>query len=82
MPCHTVPSSQAFVVATLGGMGWGMHPLALIREHLDCGRLVALEPDGMLDVPLYWQQARIASSLMNELSQAVVSAARLGLVQP
>lgn len=81
LPHHTLPSSHAFVAATSGGMGWGMHPRALIQAHLDSGQLVALAPGCELDVPLYWQQARIASRLMDELGRAVVSAARDGLIQ-
>ena len=81
LPCHTMPSPQAFVDAALAGMGWGMHPLALVQDHLEEGRLVTLGPDALLDVPLYWQQARIASALMKGLTAAVTRAARTGLVQ-
>jgi LysR family transcriptional regulator, chromosome initiation inhibitor len=81
MPHHALPSPHAFVAAALGGMGWAMHPLALVRDHLASGQLVELRPDRPWDVPLYWQQARIASALLNELSRAVVAAASKGLVQ-
>lgn len=81
LPRHTVPSPHAFVTAALGGMGWAMHPLALVQHHLDQGQLVPLARDCLLDVPLFWQQARIASSLLEQLSQAVVKAAGNGLVQ-
>lgn len=81
LPRHSLPSSHAFVVAALGGMGWGMHPLAMVQEHLADGRLVELRPRRALDVPLFWQQARIASALLGELSGAVMAAARRGLVQ-
>ena len=81
LPKHTLPSPHAFVAATLGGMGWGMHPLALIREHLSSGRLTELAPTSPLDIPLYWQQTRIASKLMEGLDQAVVSAAQAELIQ-
>jgi LysR family transcriptional regulator, chromosome initiation inhibitor len=81
MPRHTLPSPQAFVVAALGGLGWAMHPEALIREHLDSGALVELKPGRPLDVPLYWQHARMASSLLRELTQAVSLAAKDELVQ-
>lgn len=81
MPRHTLPSPQAFVAAALGGLGWAMHPQALVREHLDSRALVELKPDSPLDVPLYWQHARMASSLLRDLTKAVVAAARDGLVQ-
>ncbi len=80
-PHHTLPSTHAFLAATLMGMGWAVHPLALAKEKLQSGELVELVPDKPLDVPLYWQQARVASSLMEALTQAVVAAARAELIQ-
>jgi LysR family transcriptional regulator, chromosome initiation inhibitor len=80
MPRHTLPSPQAFVAAALGGLGWAMHPQALVREHLDNGALVELKPGCPLDVPLYWQHARVASSLLRDLTQAVNLAAKQGLL--
>lgn len=81
MPRHTLPSPHAFVAATLGGMGWAMHPLALVQDHLVSGQLVELKPGSYWDVPLFWQQARIASALLSELSKQVVMAAKGRLVQ-
>ena len=81
MPRHTLPSSQAFVAAALGGLGWAMHPHALVREHLNSGALVELKQDSLLDVPLYWQHARMASSLLQNLTRAVVAAADEALVK-
>ena len=77
---HTLPSPQAFVAAALGGLGWAMHPLALVEEHLKSGALAELKPGCPLDVPLYWQHARMASSLLRELTRAVCLAAQDGLV--
>lgn len=82
MPHHTLPAPHAFVAAALGGLGWAMQPEALVREHLASGRLVELQPGSALDVPLFWQQARMASGFLSELGAAVVAAARTGLVQP
>ncbi len=78
---HTLPSPQAFVAATLGGLGWALHPLALVGAHLASGALVELVPGSALDMPLYWQQARIASRVMDALTQAVVSASSEVLIQ-
>ncbi|MFZ2987771.1 LysR family transcriptional regulator ArgP [Ideonella sp.] len=75
MPRHTVPSTQAFVTAALAGMGWGMQPQALIARQLQEGALVPLLPDAPLDVPLYWQQARAASGVLDALSRVVLAAA-------
>jgi LysR family transcriptional regulator (chromosome initiation inhibitor) len=79
LPRHTLPSSQAFVTAAVAGMGWGLQPLALIEQHLRDGSLVELVPDTALEVPLYWQHARVASSLLEGLGRAVLAAARHAL---
>lgn len=79
LPRHTLPSPQAFVTAALAGMGWGMHAEALIAPHLAAGTLVELAPGTPLDVPLYWQAARAASTLLAGFSRAVLDAARTSL---
>jgi LysR family transcriptional regulator (chromosome initiation inhibitor) len=80
LPRHTLPSSEAFVTASLAGMGWGLHPELLIRAHLERGALQELVPDTPLDVPLYWQQARAASSLLDGLTREVLAAASAALL--
>lgn len=82
LPRHTLPSSHAFVTATLAGMGWGMHPPALIARHLQDGSLVELVPDTALDLPLYWQSARAASGVLDGLSRDVLAAASAALLPP
>ena len=82
LPRHTLPSSHAFVTATLAGMGWGMHAQALIAGQLEDGSLVELAPGSALDVALHWQTARAASSVLDGLSRAVVAAAGAALLPP
>jgi len=82
LPRHTLPSPHAFIAATVGGMGWGLNPESLVAPYLADGTLVELVPDSPLDVPLYWQHARSASSLVEGLSRQIVGAARGALVQP
>lgn len=82
LPCHLLPSPHAFVDAALGGLGWGLHPQPLVQAWLRSGDLVELIPDGPLDVPLYWQHARMASSLLRDLTAAVRQAAQHALIQP
>ena len=82
LPRHAVPASQAFVAAAVAGMGWGLHPQALIDDHLRQGALVELVPGTPLDVPLHWQHARAASALLDGLSRAVLAAARAALSTP
>jgi LysR family transcriptional regulator (chromosome initiation inhibitor) len=79
LPRHSLPSPQAFALASLAGMGWGMHPESLIAPHLADGTLVELVPDTPLDVDLHWQYARAASGLLDRLTDAVIDAARQAL---
>ncbi len=79
LPRHTLPSAHAFVVAAVTGMGWGMLPHAMVADQLENGTLVELVPGSALDVPLYWQQARAASKLLEGLSQQLLQAARTAL---
>jgi LysR family transcriptional regulator (chromosome initiation inhibitor) len=80
LPRHRVPSSHAFVAAALAGMGWGLHPQALIAAQLKAGTLVELVPRAPLDVALYWQHARAASALLEPLTREVVAAAARALL--
>lgn len=81
LPRHTLPSPQAFVTASVAGMGWGLHPQELIADHLKDGSLIELMPDAALDVALYWQQARATSVLLDELTKEVLAAAGSALIQ-
>lgn len=75
-PVWWVPSTRAFVQATLGGLGWTMNPLPLVQEHLDAGHLMLLRGRAWEDVPLYWQHWRVNSEAMEALTDSVLSAAR------
>jgi len=74
-PVWWLPSSRAFVQATLDGLGWTMNPLPLIKPELDSGRLVPLRARAAEDVPLYWQHWRVNSQAMEALTQSVLAAA-------
>ncbi|WP_113260102.1 LysR family transcriptional regulator ArgP [Agrobacterium cavarae] len=80
-PTHWLPSTQSFVDAALLGMGWGMNPALLVRDHLAEGRLVELVAGTPLDVPLFWQVNRLAADRLKSLTDAVVEVARRELVQ-
>lgn len=75
LPRHKLPSPQAFVAATIAGMGWGMHPQSLIAAELKRGELIELVPDTPFDVPLYWQCARSVSTLLDGLTAEILAAA-------
>lgn len=75
-PTHRIASSQGFIDGALTGLGWGMNPEVLVREHLRAGRLVELIPGQSLDVPLYWQYTRQASGILQPLTRAMQRAAQ------
>ena len=70
------PPSQAFGTAAVPGMGWGLHPQALIEAQLADGSLVERVPGQPLDVPICWQTVRAASGLLDGLSRQMLAAAR------
>ncbi|MFZ2309275.1 MAG: LysR family transcriptional regulator ArgP [Rhodoferax sp.] len=80
LPAHRLPSTQAFVEGALAGIGWGMNPLHLVGEHLRTGRLVELVTERPLDVPLYWQVAKLPLQELERLSQSVHRVANALLV--
>ena len=81
-PVWCLPSSRAFIDATLLGLGWTMNPLPMIRDELATGRLVMLRNRDWEDVPLYWQHWRMEADVMSRLTRCVMNAARSDLIRP
>ena len=79
VPAHWLPSTQAFIDASVAGIGWGMNPQSLVASHLRDGSLVELVPGRLLSVPLYWQHTRLQMPMLARLTKAVVSASRAAL---
>ena len=79
IPVHWVPATQAVLDASLAGIGWGMNPASLVREHLRSGALVELVAGRTLAVPLYWQHTRLQVPMLSRLTEAVVGAAKAAL---
>jgi LysR family transcriptional regulator (chromosome initiation inhibitor) len=79
VPAHWLPSTQAFIDASVAGIGWAMNPQALVASHLRDGSLVELVPGRLLSVPLYWQHTRLHMPMLARLTKAVVSASRAAL---
>ena len=71
-PVHHVPASADYVTAIRLGFGWGMVP----AQQEPPGELVELDPDGAVDVVLYWQQWRLRSATLDRVAEAVLAAAR------
>ncbi len=74
-PVTVLPSSVGFADATILGLAWAMLPESMARPALDDGRLVELAPGRHLDVPLYWQRWKLASPLLDQLTDGVAAAA-------
>ncbi len=81
-PTHWLPSSQAFVDATLAGLGWGLNPEGLVSEAIAAGGLVPLLADAAYDVPLYWHWSRSVATALRPLNEAVGETARAMLRPP
>jgi LysR family transcriptional regulator (chromosome initiation inhibitor) len=78
-PVHWLPSTQAFIDASVASVGWGMNPASLVQSHLRAGTLVELVAGRELFVPLYWQHTRLRVPMLDRLTQAVLKAARQSL---
>jgi len=74
-PRHYVPASNDFATAVKLGLGWGMLPGFQSDAELERGDLVLLggEP---IDVPLYWQQWNLRSSLLDAIAAELAAEAR------
>ncbi|KRB82910.1 LysR family transcriptional regulator [Sphingomonas sp. Root710] len=81
-PTHFISSPHGYVEASLLGMGWGMNPLELVRDHLSEGRLVELTPGRYIDIDLYWHWARVGGRLLDELTEKVRQRAGKSLIPP
>ncbi|MCC5986365.1 MAG: LysR family transcriptional regulator ArgP [Pararhodobacter sp.] len=79
-PTHWLPATQAFVDASLEGLGWALNPVQLVRDHLSSGRLVELVPNAPLDRALFWQVNRLAANRLTPLTTAIVQTARRALL--
>lgn len=76
---HLLPSSSAFVEATLLGLGWGLNPEPLVRRHLQSGALVPLA-ETTLDTPLALQWNRLLAEPLGPLRAAIRRAAATVLI--
>jgi LysR family transcriptional regulator (chromosome initiation inhibitor) len=74
-PRHFVPASNDFATAVKLGLGWGMLPGFQSDAELERGDLVLLGGDP-IDVPLYWQQWNLRSSLLDAIATELAAEAR------
>lgn len=74
-PRHFIPTSADFARAVVLGLGWGLLPEQQCLAEIARGDLVELAPAQPVDVPLYWQRWSLESQLLDDVTDAVRSAA-------
>lgn len=79
-PVQQLPSTQGFVQAALAGLGWGLNPETLVRNHVDAGRLVVIGNAPIYDVPLFWQFNRVTGQALKPLTRVVMQVAKQRLI--
>jgi LysR family transcriptional regulator, chromosome initiation inhibitor len=83
-PRHHFPAGDAYHLALLQGLGWGLQADVQSRlqwpEDLPAQRLVDLCPGQHIDVPLYWHHWQQESAQAARLTDAVVRAAKTYLL--
>lgn len=77
-PRHYVPATDGFLYAVEAGLGWGLIPDVQAKQFGQV-ELVELAPGRPVDVPLYWQQWKLAPPMLTEVGDvaAEVAARRL-----
>ena len=84
-PRHYLPAGDAYHLAMLQGLGWGLGAEVQMRlqwkGEMKAGELVDLFPGQHVDVPLYWHHWSEESAQAARLTAAVIKAARLHLLQ-
>jgi len=74
-----LPNSEAQVRAVEAGWGVGVLPELLVRDRLSHGRLVDVAPGTMLSIDLYWHCWNLDSSLLQQLTDALLQGAKVNL---
>jgi LysR family transcriptional regulator (chromosome initiation inhibitor) len=75
-PRHMVPASADFAAAVTLGLGWGMLPDQQADSGRAAGALVTLDDVRSIEVPLFWQQWNLRSTLLDHVAAVVVARAR------
>lgn len=79
-PRHYIPTSADFARAVLGGLGWGLLPDQQCAGELERGELVKLAGIRSVRLPLFWQRWSIASTVLDDVTDAVCAAAKSSLL--
>jgi LysR family transcriptional regulator, chromosome initiation inhibitor len=78
-PRHFVPVSADFARAIALGLGWGMVPPQQSADFEERGELVEFDPPMHVDVPLYWQQWKLHSPMLDKLADTMIAEADIAL---
>lgn len=81
-PCHLLPASDPYLQAVRLGLGWGMLPEVQVAAHGGHEGLEDLQPERPVDVALYWHSWKVQAPRLEQLSAALVNAARQVLLAP
>ncbi|MCK0767781.1 LysR family transcriptional regulator ArgP [Chromohalobacter canadensis] len=81
-PHHLCPSSEGFVHLALAGMGYGLIPERQVERELREGRLVDLDADSYIDVPLYWHHWRHGGDTLDALTAHLLDMSSAWLMPP
>lgn len=74
-PAHFIPSNREYFDAVRLGLGWSVLPEGQLQPALEDEDLVVLHPSARVDVKLYWQRWRIASTTLDDVTGLVRGAA-------
>ncbi|WP_285116007.1 LysR family transcriptional regulator ArgP [Leifsonia sp. fls2-241-R2A-40a] len=74
-PRHFIPASTQFVDAAVLGLGWGMLPDLQADALVDSGALVVLDDQTVAEVPLYWHQWSLRSTVLDAVAGAIADEA-------
>lgn len=74
-PRHRVPASHDFAEATRHGLGWALLPRLQSQAALEAGELIRLGGPPVA-VPLYWQQWKLRSDLLDAVADEIVAEGR------
>jgi LysR family transcriptional regulator, chromosome initiation inhibitor len=84
-PRHYLPAGDAYHLAMVQGLGWGLQADVQMRlqgrGEIEAGHLVDLYPGHHVNVPLYWHHWQRESAQAARLTTAVIAAAKQHLLQ-
>jgi len=75
LPVNYMPSAEKFVDVLAAGLGYGMLPFQQSEALIRTGRLVALAPDHIVPVKLYWHCWNLKSKPLVSFTRQLIAGA-------